>query len=50
MGYAHYWRSASDIPPDTWRAISDDVRKQSNYFYDELVRILADGDSAALGL
>jgi hypothetical protein len=30
--------------------ISDDVRKQSNYFYDELVRILADGDTAALGL
>jgi hypothetical protein len=30
--------------------ISDDVRKQSNYFYDELVRILADGDARALGL
>jgi hypothetical protein len=30
--------------------ISQDVRKASNYFYDELVRILADGDSAALGL
>jgi len=30
--------------------ISDDVRKQSNYFYDELVRILADGDAGALGL
>jgi hypothetical protein len=30
--------------------IPDDVRKASNYFYDELVRILADGDAAALGL
>lgn len=30
--------------------ISDDVRKGSNYFYDELVRILADGDSTVLGL
>jgi hypothetical protein len=30
--------------------ISDDVRKVSNYFYDELVRILADGDPTALGL
>lgn len=30
--------------------ISDDVRKQSNYFYDELVRILADGDAGSLGL
>ena len=30
--------------------IPDDVRKQSNYFYDELVRILADGDAGALGL
>src|SRR5688572_10819601 len=30
--------------------ISDDVRKVSNYFYDELVRILADGKSDALGL
>ncbi|HSY50360.1 MAG TPA: hypothetical protein VLC46_16225 [Thermoanaerobaculia bacterium] len=30
--------------------ISDDVRKTSNYFYDELVRILADGDAGALGL
>ncbi len=30
--------------------IPDDVRKSSNYFYDELVRILADGDSGALGL
>jgi hypothetical protein len=30
--------------------ISEDVRKTSNYFYDELVRILADGDSTALGL
>ena len=30
--------------------IADDVRKSSNYFYDELVRILADGDSGALGL
>jgi hypothetical protein len=30
--------------------ISDDVRKTSNYFYDELVRILADGDATALGL
>jgi hypothetical protein len=30
--------------------ISDDVRKVSNYFYDELVRILADGHADALGL
>ncbi len=30
--------------------ISEDVRKGSNYFYDELVRILADGDTGALGL
>ena len=30
--------------------IPEDVRKSSNYFYDELVRILADGDNAALGL
>src|SRR5687768_13828399 len=30
--------------------ISDDVRKVSNYFYDELVRILADGKADALGL
>jgi len=30
--------------------IGDDVRKVSNYFYDELVRILADGHAEALGL
>ncbi|MDQ6799742.1 MAG: hypothetical protein M3041_02790 [Acidobacteriota bacterium] len=30
--------------------ISEDIRKSSNYFYDELVRILADGDAGALGL
>ncbi|HUQ99528.1 MAG TPA: hypothetical protein VM166_08740, partial [Gemmatimonadaceae bacterium] len=30
--------------------ISEEVRKASNYFYDELVRILADGDADALGL
>jgi hypothetical protein len=30
--------------------IADDVRKVSNYFYDELVRILADGRPDALGL
>lgn len=30
--------------------IGEDVRKASNYFYDELVRILADGDADALGL
>jgi hypothetical protein len=30
--------------------ISEDVRKVSNYFYDELVRILADGSPDALGL
>jgi hypothetical protein len=30
--------------------ISDDVRKVSKYFYDELVRILADGRAEALGL
>lgn len=30
--------------------IPEDVRRQSNYFYEELVRILADGDSELLGL
>jgi hypothetical protein len=30
--------------------IAEDVRKVSNYFYDELVRILADNDPTALGL
>ncbi len=30
--------------------IADEVRKVSNYFYDELVRILADGKAEALGL
>lgn len=30
--------------------IPEDVRKSSNYFYEELVRILADGDSEVLGL
>src|SRR5438093_81860 len=30
--------------------IPEDVRKSTNYFYDELVRILADGDAGALGL
>lgn len=30
--------------------IPDDVRKASNYFYDELVRILADGRTESLGL
>jgi hypothetical protein len=30
--------------------IADDVRKVSNYFYDELVRILADGSTDVLGL
>jgi len=30
--------------------IAEDVRKSTNYFYDELVRILADGDANALGL
>lgn len=30
--------------------IPDEVRKASNYFYDELVRILADGNADALGL
>jgi hypothetical protein len=30
--------------------IPDEVRKASNYFYEELVRILADGDAGALGL
>jgi hypothetical protein len=30
--------------------IDDEVRKASNYFYDELVRILADGRADALGL
>jgi hypothetical protein len=30
--------------------ISEDVRRNSNYFYDELVRILADGNADALGL
>ena len=30
--------------------ISEDIRKGSNFFYDELVRILADGDASALGM
>jgi hypothetical protein len=30
--------------------IGEEVRKSSNYFYDELVRILADGDAGTLGL
>ena len=30
--------------------IPEEVRKASNYFYDELVRILADGDKDVLGL
>ncbi|HUK13116.1 MAG TPA: hypothetical protein VLW17_07415 [Thermoanaerobaculaceae bacterium] len=30
--------------------VGADVRAHSNYFFDELVRILADGDQAALGL
>jgi hypothetical protein len=30
--------------------IGEDVRKSSNYFYDELVRILADGNAQVLGL
>src|SRR5207237_6292698 len=30
--------------------IPEDVRKTSNYFYDELVRILADGRAESLGL
>lgn len=30
--------------------IAEDVRKSSNYFYDELVRVLADGNADALGL
>ncbi len=30
--------------------IAEDVRKGSNYFYEELVRILADGDAGVLGL
>ncbi len=30
--------------------IPEDVRKSSNYFYDELVRILADGQTDSLGL
>jgi len=30
--------------------VPGEVRAQSNYFFDELVRILADGDSDALGL
>lgn len=30
--------------------IAEDVRKASNYFYDELVRILADGNADSLGL
>ncbi|MGZ8797466.1 MAG: hypothetical protein ACXW2F_08980 [Thermoanaerobaculia bacterium] len=30
--------------------IHEDVRKTSNYFYDELVRILADGNADSLGL
>ena len=31
------------------KRISPDVRGQRDYFHDELVRILADGDSGALG-
>ena len=30
--------------------IPEDVRKSSNYFYDELVRVLADGNADSLGL
>lgn len=30
--------------------IGEDVRKSSNYFYDELVRVLADGNAGLLGL
>ena len=30
--------------------IPEDVRKSSNYFYDELVRVLADGNPDILGL
>jgi hypothetical protein len=30
--------------------VSSEVRAGSNYFHDELVRILADGDPDALGL
>jgi hypothetical protein len=30
--------------------IPDEVRKASNYFYEELVRILADGDASIMGL
>ena len=30
--------------------IPEDVRKSSNYFYDELVRVLADGNAEVLGL
>ncbi|MEO8216622.1 MAG: hypothetical protein ABI718_06025 [Acidobacteriota bacterium] len=30
--------------------VPDDVRKDTNYYYDELVRILADGSSEALGI
>jgi hypothetical protein len=30
--------------------IGEDVRKSSNYFYDELVRVLADGNAEILGL
>lgn len=48
-----YERMKEDI--DRSRQMYDDripesVRLQSNYFYDELVRILADGDAEALGL
>jgi len=27
MGYTHYWTVVKDVPPDTWTAICDDVRK-----------------------
>ena len=30
--------------------IDEQVRKSTNYFYDELVRILADGNAEAMGL
>jgi hypothetical protein len=39
MGYTHYWRSHTDIPPDTWEAISDDVRKLAKGFEGAKVEI-----------
>jgi hypothetical protein len=46
MGYTHYWRSSADIPPDTWRAISDDVRKLAKDYKGAELEI--DGDEIVI--